>query len=167
MNFNKIFTISLILMVLSISLGVACASSSEPIDLGEITSSDFQITGVSAKNSMPSPVTSSPAPSTQLYDVDFTANFEIDTSKMSDADKKLLTEAVKDKNTSFIMNMSSDNHKVTVELYQGADISLNGDTLKMDASTYYSSIDGSSDVKVDSVGLRTSDNQLFVAKMNK
>ena len=164
MNFNKILTISIILMVLSISVGVACASSGT-IDLGEITSSDFQIKEVSSKNSMPSPMTSSPAPSTQLYDVDFTADFEIDTSKMSDADKKLLADAVKDKNTSFIMNMSSDNHKVTVELFQGADISLNGDTLKMGASSYYTSIDGSSDVTVDSVGLRTSDNQLFVAKM--
>ena len=47
MKFNKILTISIILMVLSISLGVACASSG-PIDLGKITSSDFQIKEVSS-----------------------------------------------------------------------------------------------------------------------
>ena len=163
MNFNKILTISIILIVLSISLGAVSAVSSGDIDLGKITTSDFQITDVSSKNSMPSPMTSSPATSTQLYDVDFIANFEIDTSKMSDADKKLLADAVKDENTSFILNLTSDSHKVSVELFQGADISLNGDTLKIGASTYYTSIDPSSDVTVDTVALRTSDNQLFVA----
>ena len=151
-------------MVLSISLCAVSASSGN-IDLGEITTSDFQITDVTSKGSMPSPVSSGPVTPSKLYDVDFTAHFEIDTSKMSDADKKLLTEAVNDGNTSFIINLTSD-HKISVELYKGADFSLEGDTLKIDSSTYYTSIDGSRDVKVDTVGLRTRDNQLFVAEMD-
>lgn len=165
MNFNKLLTISIILMLFSVSLGVVSADSSGPIDLGKITTSDFEITDVTSKDSIPSPAPSTSIGSTNLYDVDFTAKFEIDISKMSDADKKLLTEAVDDENTSFILNLTSD-HKISVEMYKGAEFSIDGDTLKIDASTYYTSIDNSKDVTVESVGLRSSDNQLFIAEMD-
>ncbi len=162
MNLNKILTIFIILMVLSISLSVVSADSSGPIDLGKITSSDMKIKDVSQKGSLPSTMSSS---FSELYDVDFTANFEIDISKMSDSDKKLLTKAVEDKNTSFILNLTS-NHDITVELYNGADYSIDGNTLKINADSTYTSNDDSKDVTVRSIGLRSSDNQLFFADMN-
>lgn len=161
MNFNKILMISIMLMLLSISLG-AVSAYSEPIKLGEITSSDFHVTDVSSKGSLPGSMSSS---STELYNVNFTADIKIDISKMSDANKKLLIRAADDENTSLILNLTSDN-AVSVELYQGSDFSIDGNTLKIHSSTFYTSTDESKDVTINSVGLRSSDNQLFVADKN-
>lgn len=164
MNFKKVLAMTIILMVLSISVGAVIAGSA--IDMGKITSSDFSIGDVSSKAPLSSPVpvgSSGSAGSTQLYDVEFTADAQIDISKMSEADKKLLTKAVEDKNTSLIFNLSGK-ADISVELFQGGEFSIDGDTLKVHASTSYTSIDGSTDVELKSVGLRSSDNQLFIAK---
>ena len=157
MNFKKILTISIILMVLSISLSVVSADSSDSIDLGEIKSSKLDILNVSKDTSIPGVGDS--------YSVDFNTDIEIDISKMNDTDKKLLTEAVKDKNTSFILNFTTASSSISFEMFEGAEFTLDGDTLKIHASSDYSSSDGSDDVEIEAVAIRSSDNHYFAATM--
>ena len=165
MNFRKILAISLILIALSISVTVVCAGQTN-IDLGKITSSSIDVNSINERPSTPTPSIGAPTtdPQTTEYDVDYTANIQIDISNMSAENKDLLKKALDGNDATLVLNITHGNGKLSVEMHQGADMSLNGDILNIGVSSSYPSYSNSRNLTLTSVEIKTGDNHVFVAK---
>ena len=158
MNLKKIYAISIILIALSLSLGAISAGS--PIELGKIVSAPVEIDSVTPGSSVPSIVGG--ASSTPMNDIEFSSNIQIDISKMKDSDKDLLKKAIEDENKTVTLNTTSD-HSISITLYQGVDLSIDGDNLNIEASSSFNTPGQPSSVKITSVEV-TGNGQTFVAK---
>ena len=157
MNFKKILAISIILIALSLSLSAVSAGS--PIELGKIVSAPVEMGSTTSGPSLPSGFGSSGV--TQLNKVEFTANIQIDISKMSDGDKDLLKKAIEDDNKTVTLNGTADT-SISITLYQGADLSIDGDTLNVAVSSNYSTAGEGGELEISSVEV-TGNSQTFVA----
>lgn len=165
MNFKKILAIGLILIALSISVNAVCAGTTT-VDLGKITSASVDVNGITERPTVSGPTFGTPSPSTPTkeYSVDFTANIQIDISKMSDADKDSFRKALDEGNNTLILNITDGNMRVSIELPNQGDVSIDGDTVNIGVSTSYTTHTNSGNPTLTSVGIRTGDNHLFVAK---
>jgi hypothetical protein len=167
MNFKKILTISIILIALAVSIGVVCAESNG-INMGKITSSNVNINNVEpiaspTNTPISGPGLSSSSSSSGEYNVDFSADAQVNISKMSEKDKKILTEAVNNGSGIIVLDIT-DGHSMTIELHQGGTMSIDGDTLSIQGTSSYTVPSSTGEIKLNSVGVKTSDNHLFTAK---
>lgn len=148
MNFKKIMAIALVLVALSMSLTVISASA-QTIDLGEITKGDVTIHHMLGDED-------------ETYDFDI----EVDISNLSIFDKKSLNEAIKDDNTTFIINTTSDLGKVVFSDFNGPDdVHISGNTLYIENSQTFSYAgDEDSNYVITSITFEADNGVTFIAK---
>ena len=125
------------------------ASLLEPIDIGDITNYNLDMTNFDDETD----------------EVDFTTTADIDISDLSASDKKLLEDAIKDKDTAFILNLTAGSAvKITLWSYKGVDeADINGDTLHIKHDSAYRSLtgEGMEDLDLVAISFNTTEGQLF------
>ena len=149
MNLKKILVFTVILITLCMAASAVSASLLEPIDIGDITKYDLDMTNFDDETD----------------EVDFTTTADIDISDLSASDKKLLEDAIKDNNTAFILNLTAGSSiKITLWTYQGVDeANIDGDTLhiKHDSASRSLTGKGMEDLELVAVSFNTTEGQLF------
>lgn len=149
MNLKKILVFTVILLTLCMAAGVVSASLLEPIDIGEITHYDLEMTNSNDDTD----------------EIDFTTTADIDISDLSASDKKLLEDAIKDNNTAFILNLTAGSSiKIAIWAYQGVDdADINGDTLHIKHDSTYRSLtgEGIKDLELVAIAFNTTEGQMF------
>ena len=149
MNFKKILVFTVILITLCMAASVVSASLLEPIDIGDITHYNLDMTNFNDETD----------------EVDFTTTADIDISDLSASDKKLLEDAIKDKKTAFILNLTAGSAvKITLWSYKGVDeADINGDTLHIKHDSAYRSLtgEGMEDLDLVAISFNTTEGQLF------
>ena len=149
MNFKKILVFTVILITLCMAASAVSASLLEPIDIGDITNYNLDMTNFDDETD----------------EVDFTTTADIDISDLSASDKKLLEDAIKDNNTAFILNLTAGSSiKITLWTYQGVDeANIDGDTLHIKHDSAYRSLTGKGmeDLELVAVSFNTTEGQLF------
>ena len=149
MNFKKILVFTVILITLCMAASVVSASLLEPIDIGDIIHYNLDMTNFNDETD----------------EVDFTTTADIDISDLSASDKKLLEDAIKDKKTAFILNLTAGSAvKITLWSYKGVDeADINGDTLHIKHDSAYRSLTGEGMENLDLVAIsfNTTEGQLF------
>lgn len=149
MNFKKILVFTVILITLCMTASTVSASLLEPIDIGDITNYNLDMTNFDDETD----------------EVDFTTTADIDISDLSASDKKLLEDAIKDKDTAFILNLTAGSAvKITLWSYKGVDeADINGDTLHIKHDSAYRSLtgEGMEDLDLVAISFNTTEGQLF------
>ena len=149
MNFKKILIFTVILITLCMAASVVSASLLEPIDIGDITHYNLDMTNFDDETD----------------EVDFTTTADIDISDLSASDKKLLEDAIKDNDTAFILNLTAGSAvKITLWTYQGVDeANIDGDTLHIKHDSAYRSLtgEGMEDLDLVAISFNTTEGQLF------
>ena len=149
MNLKKILVFTVILITLCMAASVVSASLLEPIDIGDITHYNLDMTNFNDETD----------------EVDFTTTADIDISDLSASDKKLLEDAIKDKKTAFILNLTAGSAvKITLWSYKGVDeADINGDTLHIKHDSAYRSLtgEGMEDLDLVAISFNTTEGQLF------
>lgn len=149
MNLKKILVFTVILITLCMAASAVSASLLEPIDIGDITHYNLDMTNFDDETD----------------EVDFTTTADIDISDLSASDKKLLEDAIKDKDTAFILNLTAGSAvKITLWSYKGVDeADINGDTLHIKHDSAYRSLtgEGMEDLDLVAISFNTTEGQLF------
>ena len=149
MNLKKILVFTVILITLCMAASAVSASLLEPIDIGDITNYNLDMTNFDDETD----------------EVDFTTTADIDISDLSASDKKLLEDAIKDKDTAFILNLTAGSAvKITLWSYKGVDeADINGDTLHIKHDSAYRSLtgEGMEDLDLVAISFNTTEGQLF------
>ena len=152
---KKILIVFLILAILS--LGVVSAYEVEnAIDMGSITRTSIEVNDYDESTG----------------DFDFDAEIDVDISKMSKDDRTLLEDAIKDNNTSFILNLTygkGSGVKIALWTYDGLDdVHIDGDTLYIKNNNNEFTIDDGfapEEVEINAVSFNTTDGQILTSKL--
>ena len=130
------------------------ADSNKIIKMGELTSSNVDISNIQEKST---PLPGSGGSDFTLMSFDYSADAVIDISKMSDSDRNALEKALLDKNTTLTLNMTSDSSSISMTMYQDIDsMTIEGDTLHVKDSGSQSTGDVSGSVELKAVELESS-----------